>query len=53
MFNVVHVPEMQGGDLLPQHGVGPDRGGGAVGEVAEVLRFWGGDAGLRCRGELA
>ena len=39
MFNVVHVPEMQGGDLLPQQGVGPDRGGGAVGEVAEVLGF--------------
>jgi hypothetical protein len=28
MFNVIHVSEMQGRDLLPDHGVGSDKVGG-------------------------
>ena len=51
--NVIHVTEMEGGDLLPQQGVGPDGHGGAVREVAEIFRFWCGDAWFWCRGELA
>ena len=35
MLDVIHVPEMQGGNPLPQHRVGPDCGGGTVGEVAK------------------
>jgi len=53
MLNVIYVAEMEGGDLLPQQGIGPDGHGGTVREVAEIFRFWCGDAWFWCRGELA
>jgi hypothetical protein len=53
MFNVIHIPEMQGSNLLPQYRVCPDRGGSAVCEVAEIFRCWSGDAWFWGRGELA
>jgi hypothetical protein len=53
MLNVIYVAEMEGGDLLPQQGVGPDGHGGAVREVAEIFRFWCSDAWFWYRGELA
>ncbi len=53
MLDVVHVSEVQGGNPLPQHRVGPDCGGGAVGEVAKIFGCWGSDAWPRGGCELA
>ncbi len=33
VFDIIHVSEVKSGDLLPQHGVGPDNIGGAVGLI--------------------
>ena len=36
VLNTVHVSEVKSGDLFPQHGVGPDDIGGAVG----LIHLW-------------
>ncbi len=42
MLNVIHVSEMQGGDLLPEHGVGSDKVGGLAVLVLGAVQVYPG-----------
>ncbi len=52
MLNVVYVAEVEGGDLLPQQGVGPDGHGSAVGKVSSWRLYRTGFRGLDLGVEL-
>ncbi len=50
MLNVIYIAEVEGGNLLPQQGVGPDGHSSAVGKVSGwrlcCTGFWGLDLGV-------